>query len=283
MWVCGYAARSGWRACAILGSLALGLAWTLPRAQASLAPSPTLRVLIVGNSYARFNVFPRLVQRLSAAVPGGVHMLVDAEARSGFSLRMHLRAGQALLRIQSGHYSHVVLQAHSLSAIDHPDQLATDTERFKHAIDAVHARTVLYETWPRHPSARLYQKHPLVHSFEQMAGRVDSIYAEMAQHLGAQLAPVGSAFERALGSEPEIVLWGPDGSHPTLAGSFLAACVLYGAITGEDPRASTYVPLNMNPSHAQLIKAIAADTLAIPAPQPPGDPVAPRWCIADLP
>jgi hypothetical protein len=61
--------------------------------------------------------------------------------------------------------------------------------------------------------------------------------------------------------------------------------VLYGSITGEDPRASTYVPLTMPPDHAQRIKAIAADTLAIPVPvpEPAAEPTEPLWCIADLP
>jgi hypothetical protein len=265
-----------------LGLLA-AISCLAPAARASIAPSPTLRVLIVGNSYTRFNVFPRLLQRLAAGVPGGVRMLVDAEARSGFSLRMHLRGGQALPRIRAGHYSHVVLQAHSMSAIDHPSELAADVERFKQTADQVHARTVLYETWPRHPGARLYRKHPLVHSYEDMAGRVEHTYAEIAQQLGAVLAPIGSAFEHAFSSEPELAVWGPDGSHPTLAGSFLAACVLYGSITGEDPRASTYVPLTMPADHAQRIKAIAADTLAIPVPEPAAEPAEPEWCIGDLP
>jgi hypothetical protein len=275
--------RSGSRALLASGLLLIALTSAVPRVRATLSPSPGLRVLIVGNSYTRFNVLPRLLQRLAGGVPGGVRLLVDAEARSGFSLRTHLRAGQALARIQSGHYSHVVLQAHSLSAVDHPAELAADTERFKRAIDAVHARTVLYETWARHPSARLYRKHPLVHSFEQMASRIDDTYAGLAFALGAQLAPIGSAFEHGLISDPEVALWGPDGSHPTLAGSFLAACVLYGSITGEDPRASSYVPLTMSAANAQLIKGLAADTLTVPHLEPTPDPANPPWCIADLP
>lgn len=272
------------RVAGLCAALAL-LAWSAQLARARVTPAPArpLRVLIVGNSYTRFNLLPHLLARLSAAVPGGPRLLVDAEARSGFSLRMHLRAGQVLPRIRNGHYDAVVLQAHSLSAVDHPAELVQDAERFKRAIDAAGARTVLYETWPRHPSARLYRRHPLVHSFEQMAGRVDATYADLALHLGAQLAPIGSAFERALATEPALVLWGPDGSHPTLAGSFLAACVLYGAIASEDPRASSYVPPTMCQDRAELIEALAEATLAGADVAPCAAPAAPDVPVAATP
>ncbi len=260
------------------------LVWTLSgsttsASSAGMRAEHPLRVLIVGNSYTRFNVLPHLLQRLSAGVQGGVRLHVDAEARNGYSLRTHLRAGEAMARIRSGHYGYVVLQGHSLSAIDHPAELAKDAERFKRVIDATHGRTVLYETWARHPSARLYRKHPLVHSFGEMAARVDATYTQLAQHTGAELAPVGSAFERALANDPDLRLWGPDGSHPTLAGSFLAACVLYATITNEDPRLSGYVPRGMPREHAELIKEIAAQTsLALRAQAmaaaPPPNPLA---------
>jgi dihydroorotate dehydrogenase len=64
-----------------------------------MADGVPLRVLIVGNSYTRFNLLTHLVHRLSVSVAGGPHLLVDAEARSGFSLGMHLRARQVLPRI----------------------------------------------------------------------------------------------------------------------------------------------------------------------------------------
>jgi hypothetical protein len=167
-----------------------------------------------------------------------------------------------------------VLQDHSLRAIDHPEAFMRDAERFKRVIDAAHARTVLYETWPRHPSSRLYRKHPTVHSFGQMAERLDRAYAELAHDTDAALAKVGGAFERALASDPELTLWGPDGSHPTLSGSFLTACVLYATITGEDPRLASYAPPGISPERALRIKAIAAETALGKEPAaPPADPL----------
>jgi hypothetical protein len=240
------------------------------RASAPLAP---MRVLLVGNSYTRFNVMPRLLARLSQSVPGAQPLAVDAEANGGFTLRMHWQAGRALSLIRSGRYERVVLQDHSLRPVDRPEEFAEYVARFTHEIEAASARAVLYATWPRHPSARLYREHTTLRTFDQMAARVGGAYRSAAAQLSASLAPVGPAFERALAVHPELALYKPDATHPTIAGSFLAACVLYGTLTGSDPRQSSYVPYELDPAAAELIKATAAETLAsqpspVPAPVP---------------
>jgi len=225
------------------------------------APS-MLRVLLVGNSYTMHHSLHLLLQRVAAAVEGGPQLVVDAVARGGFSLRNHLRKGEALQRIRARHYTHVVLQGHSLSALDHPEELVADAERFKQAIDAVAGRTVLYATWARSPEVSLYRTHRLVHSFSDMSTRVSSVYFDLSTRIGAGLAPVGSAFERSLVAHPRLTLWGVDGSHPSLAGSYMAACVLYGAITGLNPSQTTYVPPGLRPADAEWVRSVAAASLA---------------------
>jgi hypothetical protein len=202
-----------------------------------------------------------MLQKLAAQVEGGPRMTVDAVAHGGYSLSNHLRTGQALARIRAGHYTHVVLQGHSMSAVDHPDKLIADAKRFKQAIDASSGQTVFYATWARSPEVRLYRTHKSVRSFAQMSMLVSSTYFELSSLLRAGLAPVGSAFERALVEHPRLGLWGSDGSHPSVAGSYMAACVLYGAITGLDPSLTRYVPNSMKPEDAELVRGVAARSL----------------------
>lgn len=224
--------------------------------------SRTIRVLLVGNSYTMHHSLHSMLQRLAAQVEGGPRMSVDAVAHGGYSLSNHLRTGQALARIRAGHYTHVVLQGHSMSAVDHPDKLIADAKRFKQAIDAAAGQTVFYATWARSPEVRLYRTHKSVRSFAQMSMLVSSTYFELSSLLRAGLAPVGSAFERALVEHPRLTLWGSDGSHPSVAGSYMAACVLYGAITGLDPSLTRYVPNSMKPEDAELVRGVAARSLA---------------------
>lgn len=224
--------------------------------------SKTIRVLLVGNSYTMHHSLHVMLQKLAAQVEGGPRMTVDAVAHGGYSLSNHLRTGQALARIRAGHYTHVVLQGHSMSAVDHPDKLIADAKRFKQAIDASSGQTVFYATWARSPEVRLYRTHKSVRSFAQMSMLVSSTYFELSSLLRAGLAPVGSAFERALVEHPKLGLWGADGSHPSVAGSYMAACVLYGAITGIDPSRTRYVPNSMKPEDAELVRGVASRSLA---------------------
>jgi len=220
-----------------------------------------LRVLLVGNSYTMHHMLHQMLERVAKGVEGGPVMTVDAVAHGGYSLRNHLRTGLALQRIRAGHYTHVVLQGHSLSAVDHPGELAQDAERFKQVIDAAAGRTVFYATWARSPEVSLYRTHKEVHSFEDMSTRVSSTYFELSSKLGAGLAPVGSAFERALVTHPKLSMWGTDGSHPSLAGSYMAACVLYGAITGKDASSTSYVPKGLPDADARLVREVAVESL----------------------
>jgi hypothetical protein len=211
-----------------------------------------------------------LIERVADAAPGP-RLHVDVEARGGYSLRMHWKSRAALMKIRNGHYSHVVLQGHSLSAIDHPDELAEDAERFHSAITASGSRTVLYETWARKPNTSLYKKHTVVRTFDDMVGRIDTAYSGIARRLHAELAPVGGAFVRAWKSEPAVAVWGSDGSHPTLAGSYLAACVLYGAITGRDPRESNWAPFPIDARLGAQLRSVASATLSSIPEWPAGD------------
>jgi hypothetical protein len=220
-----------------------------------------LRILLVGNSYTRFNLLHMLIERLAEA-SGGPRVQVEIEARAGYSLRMHLKSKAVLSKIRYGRYSHVVLQGHSLSAIDHPDELAEDAERFAAAIAAAGSRAVLFETWARKPETSLYKKHASLRTFDEMVSLIETAYWGIARRLQIGLAPVGNAFERAWRQDPAVPLWGSDGSHPKLAGSYMAACVIYGAVTGRDPRDATWEPFGVDRRLAAHIRDVAAVSLA---------------------
>ena len=65
---------------------------------------------------------------------------------------------------------------------------------------------------------------------ENLAGA----YQRIGDEVGALVAPAGLAFSRALKERPGLQLNQDDG-HPTAAGTYLAACVLYGAIYRRSP------------------------------------------------
>ena len=57
----------------------------------------------------------------------------------------------------------------------------------------------------------------------------------IANELSIEVAPVGVAWKAALEGRPELELWGSDGIHPGVEGTYLAACVFYTVIYGKTP------------------------------------------------
>ena len=60
-------------------------------------------------------------------------------------------------------------------------------------------------------------------------------YRKVGTELGAEISPVGTAFAHVLVAHPEIELYDPDMTHPSLAGSYLAALCHFTAAYGESP------------------------------------------------
>jgi hypothetical protein len=75
-----------------------------------------------------------------------------------------------------------------------------------------------------------------------MQDALDSAYTSLARELGALLAPVGPAWQRALVDSPQLRLYQKDDSHPAPLGTYLAACVSI--------RSSTASPPSSNPAVA---------------------------------
>ncbi len=77
--------------------------------------------------------------------------------------------------------------------------------------------------------------------------------------------PAGAAWQVAWETDPGLALYGPDGFHPTLLGSYLVAVVMMQRLTGYDPRdlppfiQRSRGKVQLDPEVAQLIHEAAAE------------------------
>ncbi|HEY3563229.1 MAG TPA: hypothetical protein VGL05_37440 [Kribbella sp.] len=179
-----------------------------------------MRILFVGNSFTSNNNLPKLLKDLAAA--RGIEVGHKVISAGGASLRQHLNAGKALAAIASGGYDVVVLQEQSTLPIKSPDRFRDSARDFGKAIKDAGARTAFYLTWARRNAPETQQA-------------LTDAYAGAASELGATLIPVGMVWEKFLAKYDEPVLHESDNSHPTIAGSYLAACVFLIALLNEDP------------------------------------------------
>jgi hypothetical protein len=180
----------------------------------------TMNVLFIGNSFTARNDVPGMVAALAAAAGTTLeHELVSA---GGASLRMHWNKGQAIQAIRRGRHDYVVLQEQSTLPIKNPARFHENVRLFDPEIRAAGAKTALYMTWARK------------HAPQSQRALTDG-YNAIGKELGATVVPVGVAWERFLAKHDSPVLHDKDGSHPTPAGSYLAACVFFAVLLGRSP------------------------------------------------
>jgi hypothetical protein len=65
---------------------------------------------------------------------------------------------------------------------------------------------------------------------------------------------------KAVSKQPEVNLYAIDKRHPSAAGTYLASCVVYAALTGRSPVGNTYLA-NIDAQTAAFLQHVAWDTV----------------------
>jgi hypothetical protein len=76
----------------------------------------------------------------------------------------------------------------------------------------------------------------------------------------ALVIPAGLAFARAIAGLPDIGLYQSDKRHPSMRGTYLAACTVYAATTGQSPVGSAYTA-GIDPPIAAYLQKTAWETV----------------------
>lgn len=84
-----------------------------------------------------------------------------------------------------------------------------------------------------------------------------------ANEVGALVIPVGPAFEESYRRRPDLKLqMGYDGYHPTLAGQYLSAAVVFASLYGRSPVGNSYDYFGaLDKPTAAFLQQVAADTV----------------------
>lgn len=179
-----------------------------------------LKVLFIGNSYTFYNDLPKLVADLAAA--RGVTIELERVTKGGATLEYHWDTGKAAKVIESGKFDYVVLQENSLRPLNDQPKMADSVRKFAEVVKRSGAKLVLYMTWSR-------KKTP------ETQAALSKAYQSLGKELGAVVVPVGRAWQSFRKEHERPELYTGDGSHPTLAGSYLAACVFVARMLDENP------------------------------------------------
>lgn len=218
----------------IFGIIA-GLMITVVHAQDSVS------VLFIGNSYTYVNDLPSLFANLSAAM--GKTTTVDSRTQGGATFSVHANNASSYDKINERAWDYVVLQGQSQEP-SFPDN-QVDQQSIPPAMqlaDSVYANhfcseLMLFMTWGYVNGDAQWAP---ISTYEGMQQRLRDGYSRIADSCQASVAPVGMAWKYTREHYPTINLYSADGSHPSLEGSYLAACTFYAAIFRESPVGASY-------------------------------------------
>lgn len=189
------------------------------------------RILFVGNSRTGYNDIPGLVRQMALA--DGRQPEIGSVVLYGRSLEdqwIELIPGesesQAVHAIKEGNWDVVVLQELSIQPVEYCALFYQYVRQFTSLIRAQGAQPLLFLNW-RH----------LGYSFTQ--AEMNAANYQIADEQTLAVAPVGVAWEASSTQYPGIQLFNPDGNHAELAGSYLAAGVLYASLYNRPPKPIT--------------------------------------------
>jgi hypothetical protein len=124
----------------------------------------------------------------------------------------------------------------------------TDVAKKDSAIVRAHgARPVFFMSWA-------YADKP------EMTAQLAEAYTIAGNANDALVIPAGLAFARAIARQPELDLYVADKRHPTLAGTYLAACTVFAALTGRSPVGNSYLAGIDEPT-ARFLQTVAWETV----------------------
>jgi hypothetical protein len=206
-----------------------------------------MRTLFIGNSFTARNNLPDMIAQLARSA--GHRLDWKLISAGGASLRRHWNKGVAVQEIQEGNYDRVVLQEQSTLPVKNAKRMHENVRLFDNAIRQSGARTALYMTWARQ------------HAPEAQDVIADA-YASIANELDADVIPTGLVWQRVLRLPRHPVLHDRDGSHPTLAGSYLAACCAVAVLFKANP-VGLWAPDAVTAADATLLQHAARNVTRV--------------------
>ncbi len=200
----------------------------------------TKKVLFLGNSYTAVNNLPSLISDIATSL--GDLLIYNSNTPGGYTLNGHSTNVTSINAIQSNNWDYVVLQEQSQLPSFPPAQVETDCYPYADSLNRMIqendscTRTMFYMTWGRqNGDAANCAFYPPLCTYEGMQARLYQSYLEMGLNLDAEVAPVGAVWRNFRINFPSINLYTADESHPSIYGSYLAACTFYASIYHKSP------------------------------------------------
>ncbi len=246
----------------------IGVASSASSVAASLAPlvkgpqvdSPK-RVLFIGNSYMYYSdSLHNHVRRMVGA--GGIADTDSLEYKSstigGSALEHHpvdwlTTPGRIGIKQP---FELVIMQGGSAEPLS-PARAAKFRETLREHNKIIRERGGRVALYMTHVYTEKHRQHK-----PENIRLTEAMYVEAGNDIGALVIPVGLAFEEAYRRHPDLQLHNADGTHPSMIGTYLAACTVFASVYGRSPVGNRYTYGGaVDAATALKLQQVAQDTV----------------------
>ena len=217
----------------------------------------TPNVLFIGNSYTGVNDLPQMISDMASST--GERMTYTSNTPGGCTFQGHCNNNSMSMICQGG-WDIVVLQEQS--QLPSFPQNQVEQECFPYAqqlVDSIYAHNpcaepMFYMTWGRKNGDQQNTPYfPVLGTYEGMDSMLCERYTYMAETNDAALCPVGRVWRYLRTYHPDIELYQSDESHPSIAGTYAAACSFYVMFFHRNPENITFTA-TLDDATAQTIR-----------------------------
>jgi hypothetical protein len=168
-------------------------------------------VLFVGNSLTYGNNLPKLVKQHAASK--GYTIETTMVAKGGYAIVDHWAEGRVQQLINTKQFDYVVIQQGPSSQLDGYEMLINGGAQYAALCEQNTTKLAYFMVWP---------SIAYFHTFDGVIRN----YTAGAEANNATLIPVGTHWKEYIDSTGDYSYYGPDGFHPSKAGSEKAAAII---------------------------------------------------------
>lgn len=216
-----------------------------------------MRTLFIGNSFTFYNDMPEIFKNIAKAA--GIYVSVSTVTKGSYTLEnfadIENEYGKLTDLKSEEKWDVLILQEQSKRPIIDKTGFLTGAASLSARFKPNAGKIFFYVTFP----------YKLGHSFYASSG-LDPIsmgnslietYEEVGCQLDIECSPAGNAFLYSLKNHPEIQLYNDDKVHPSLAGSYLVACVHFAKILNTKAYGNESIPQTLDRQTALKLQKIA--------------------------
>lgn len=219
------------------------------------------KVLFIGNSYTYVNDLPGIFDSIATHLNKPV--ITGSKTNGGYTFQNHYNDAQTFNAMHQNDWDLIVLQAQSQEPSFPYDQVNTSTLPYSTLLaDSAFAsgectNVMYYMTWGRENGDPQWDS---INTFDKMNQRLYDAYMRFADVADAMVSPVAVAWKYVRDNYPTIQLYSSDGSHPSMAGTYLIACTFYTSVFQESPVGVNYLA-GLDANTASILQNAAATTV----------------------